>query len=140
MSKSKADIETEKAEKAEAIGRLKELGVKPGSRVYTKVTHVAKSGMSRSIACYLAVIDSAGEPDIYPITHLVARVLGRNVDQNHDGVVCGGCGMDMTFEVVYNLGSVLFPEGGPLEKSNKRGPRDAPYESNGGYLLNRVNL
>jgi hypothetical protein len=94
-----------KTAKAEALANLREL-LKPGDKVYTKVTHVARSGMSRSIECFV-IRDN--EPR--NISYLGARALGERLDDKNGGVRVGGCGMNMCFHTVYCLSSVLFPEG-----------------------------
>lgn len=84
---------------------LKDL-LKPGDTVYTLVTHASSSGMSRSIRVLIV-----RNNDICDITYDVSRVLGYRVDQKNGGVIVNGCGMDMGFSVVYNLGYRLFPDG-----------------------------
>lgn len=65
--------------------------------VYTSVTSVARSGMSRRIRVY--VVDNG---EIRSITHLVAAFLGYSSDPDR-GMLVRGCGMDMGFHVVYSL-------------------------------------
>ena len=138
-------------ETAEAIGRLLS-ELTPGRTVYTKITHVSRSGMSRSIECYLA----QGRDNLTDITWLVARATNSRVDNTHGGIVMGGCGMDMGFALVYGLGRTLYPDGVPCTGSRGRdteAPRcksndhvnDAtvPYSRDvthreGGYALNQV--
>lgn len=71
---------------------------KKGTTIYTKVTHVARSGMSRSIECFV-IVDN--EP--VNLTWAVARILGDPCDQKNGGVKVGGCGMDMGFHIVNYL-------------------------------------
>ena len=107
---------TEKqAERADAITRLRSF-LKPGDNITTTVLHVARSGMSRSIRCQAIRHDDDGAPYIDDISWLVARAIGARLD-DRGGVVIGGCGFDATFEVVYSLGRVLFPDG--FAPSNK---------------------
>ena len=147
-----------KEETAEAIGRLLS-ELTPGRVVYTKLTHVSRSGMSRSIECYLA----QGRDNLTDITWLVARATNSRVDNTHGGIVMGGCGMDMGFALVYGLGRTLYPDGAPCTGSRGYDPdtyatiqdpprcesnehvNDAtvPYSSDvthkdGGYALNQV--
>ena len=79
----------------------------PGRTVYTKLTHVSRSGMSRSIECYLA----QGRDNLTDITWLVARATNSRLDHNHGGIVMQGCGIDMGFALVYGLGRTLYPDG-----------------------------
>ena len=109
-----------KEETAEAIGRLLS-ELTPGRTVYTKITHVSRSGMSRSIECYLA----QGRDNLTDITWSLARATNARLDPRHGGIIMGGCGMDMGFALVYNLGRTLYPNGVPCTGSR-------------GYALNQV--
>ena len=106
-----------KEETAEAIGRLLS-ELTPGRTVYTKITHVSRSGMSRSIECYLA----QGRDNLTDITWAVARATNSRVDNTHGGIIMGGCGMDMGFALVYNLGRTLYPNGVPCTGSRGYDP------------------
>ena len=92
------------ARKGECKARLLEI-LKPGDTVYTILKHVSRSGMYRVIDLY--VIEDNGPRRI---TGLAADLLG-GYDKRHEGARAGGCGMDMGFHLVYNLGRVLFPNG-----------------------------
>jgi hypothetical protein len=119
----------------EAIAELRKLGVRPGAKILTKVTHVARSGMSRTIACYIV---KGGE--VHDISHLVARATGHTCGA--DGAVkIGGCGMNMCFALVYALGRVMFPKGGSLKHSPRAyQEREVGRETDGGYLLKYADL
>lgn len=121
----------EKQEQIEAIASL-HARLKPGSKVYTKVTHVAKSGMSRSIQAFY--VDSNG--DICEITWLAAMALDLRLDHKNGGVKMGGCGMNMCFALVYELGSVMWPHGTPEPHSLRNNEPD----NSGGYALKYVDL
>lgn len=131
------------AEKQEAIETLRKFGVKPGATIYTNVTHVSSSGMSRHIRCYVvtrdtrtervesACFDADGsmrlvgektrkrvEHVVHDITGLVATACGFSRARGSGwDIQIGGCGMDMAYHVVHTLGRVMFPKGGKLEKS-----------------------
>lgn len=77
-----------------------------GDTVHMIVCHVARSGMSRHIS---TLIVKNGQ--IRDITYLVAEALDYRRDIHDGGLVVTGCGMDMGFEVVYNLGRALWPQG-----------------------------
>lgn len=102
--------------------------IKPGQKVYTKINHVSASGMSRSISLYVVHDD-----DIINITPSVARLLGYNIDK-YDGVPVKGCGMDMCFDTVYNLGFALWSNGTP----EPHGFRNGEPDTDGGYALKSV--
>ena len=145
-------------ETAEAIGRLLS-ELTPGRTIFTKLTHVSRSGMSLSIECYLA----QGRDNLTGITWVVARATNSRVDNTHGGIIMGECGMDLGYALVYNLGRTLYPNGVPCTGSRGYDPdtyatlqdpprcksnehvNDAtvPYSrdvthQNGGYALNQV--
>lgn len=117
-------------EQTEARGYLLSV-LEPGSTVYTIVTHVSRSGMSRSIQTMIA-----RDSEIVDITWAVCRVLGLKFDQSNGGAKVSGCGMDMAFKVVYDLGRALWPEGTPEPHSTRNGEPDRC----GGYALNKRSL
>lgn len=95
-----------RTEQQEAIERLREW-LKPGDTVYTIIRHVSRSGMQREIS--LKLLRRDGEVP-YHLDGNVALALGDRIGK-HDGVIVGGCGMDMGFHVVYNLSATLFHDG-----------------------------
>lgn len=94
----------QKQERDEAIAKLREW-IKPGDTVYTILRHVSRSGMQREIGVVLLKDGT----DLHP-NYSVATALRERVGKR-DGVIVGGCGMDMGFHLVYNLGRTLFPDG-----------------------------
>lgn len=145
-----------KEEKAEALSTLRAL-LPIGSAVYTKLNHVSRSGMSRSITPF-AIVD--GEPRYMAWS---VCVLFGQIRDKYDGVKMDGCGMDMGFALVYNLSYLLYPEGFGLKMEDKatskvktpkskaeaeklfnRGFRSfgrngdtSGWDNNGGYALNQ---
>lgn len=89
------------AERAEFIEKLREI-VPPGTKVYTSLTHVSASGMSRSIKVYIM---TGGEP--HEITYWVAKALDYRINDRRGGVKIGGCGMDMGFHLVNSMSYAL---------------------------------
>lgn len=90
--------------KAELIETLREL-VKPTSTVYTSLLHVSRSGMYRVIRLYVV-----HKGEIADITGMASDLL-EGWDDRHQGARAHGCGMDMGFHLVYNLGYVLYGPG-----------------------------
>lgn len=90
--------------RSEAIAKLREW-LSPGDTVYTILRHVSRSGMQREIS---VVVNRNGE-HLHP-DYSVAKTLGMRQGKR-DGVIVGGCGMDMGFHLVYNLGATLWPDG-----------------------------
>jgi hypothetical protein len=97
-----------RALKAEAVSLIREnlnganLADLAGVRVYTLVTHVSKSGMSRRIRT-LIVRNGA----ILDLSPFVARACGWRYHADDHAVVVAGCGMDMGFHIVDTLSHVL---------------------------------
>lgn len=89
-------------EKTEAIAQLRETFPR-GTEVHIILRHVSRSGMERAI--------SVIGPDLMDVSYLVARATGRRIHPRHDGVKCGGCGMDMGFDLVYSLAMAMYNDG-----------------------------
>ena len=114
--------------------------LKPGMTVFTVLRHVSRSGMFRRISPVVL-----HEGDIEHLDAWVADLLGRGRGAacGGDGVPVHGCGMDMGFELVYNLSATLFPDGfeciGGLCPSNDHSNGDRNYtphtHESGGYAL-----
>jgi hypothetical protein len=138
-----------KEEIEEAKKNLREI-VKPGSRVYCILRRVSSSGMSRTIDL---VVVEAEHTTIYPtdpatgradytakgkrkltghrvrsIGWLAAKAMERTYDRDINGIKIGGCGMDMGFSLVYDLGYTLYPKG------VRKGYSGTP-QKDGGYAL-----
>lgn len=117
-------------ERDEARDRLREL-LSPGDTVSYYLSHISRSGMSRSITVLIPSTDHNGKPCIQNITWLVSRAIGWPIDQRHGGVKVSGCGMDMGFHLVHTLGWRLWPDGTPEPHSTRNGKPD----TDGGYAL-----
>ena len=101
--------------------------LKPGQTVYTILNHRSASGMSRSIS---AVV-SGKDGEIEKLDYWIARAKGEHIDPRHGGIKMTGCGMDMGFSLVYNLGCMLWSTGTP----EPHGTRNGQPDSSGGYAL-----
>ena len=111
----------EEAERKECIETLRAL-LPPGTKVYTILRYVSKSGMMREIS-FKAI---NGDGDIMNLDYYVSRVVGDPIGE-HDGVRVTGCGMDMGFHLVYVLSRHLYPDGFGVP-SAKKGIRPATKE------------
>lgn len=116
------------ADRSEARARLL-AWLAPGSRVATLVRHVSRTGMSREISLYMATLDD-GKPEITCLDYWVTRLLDLKIGP-HGGIVMGGCGMDMGFKLVYDLGSMMWPNG----TDHPHGRRNGEPDTTGGYAL-----
>ena len=118
----------------EAIATLLKF-LKPKDKVYCNLRHVSKSGMQRRISFYCISHDekdvaTGHKPALFALDWYIQNALGyRRHDQG--GLVVDGCGMDMGFNVVYNLGAALWPKGTPEPHGRLNGEPD----STGGYAL-----
>lgn len=124
------ETKAQKQERAEQIAALRDR-IALGATIYTTLEHVSRSGMVRRVGVYI-VEDGENRG----ITWSVATALGYRM--KGDAIVLEGCGMDMGYHLAYQLGRVLFPDGGPLEKSQREAQErrhGQPIERDGGYLL-----
>ena len=110
----------------EAIEKLKE-SIKPNDILYTQLEYVTKSGMTRFIK-----VRQIKDDYPYDWTHIVAKALGWKYSDRYHAVKAEGCGMDMGFHLIYNLGQVLWPDGTP----EPHGIRNGEPDTDGGYALN----
>jgi hypothetical protein len=113
----------------EDINQLKEWIEANNYIVYTVIRNVSKSGMMREISVVIPTITRGRTQDydatilpqpipdhvrqfVHP-SYTVAGLLNRSYSEKngHNAVVCHGCGMDMGFDLVYNLSSVLYGDG-----------------------------
>jgi hypothetical protein len=92
--------------------------IKPGDTIYTILRHVSRSGMSRVVDAF-----HAGEGEPRWIGSLAARAIGERYDDKRQGVKMEGAGMDMGFDLVYQLAYALYPHynclGNPEERSKR---------------------
>ena len=128
---------------AESMARLKK-ALKPGQTIRFVVTHVARSGMQRSIEFYIPCVERVWDTSrnkgfggyrrqlgIDSITFDMSRVLGYRIDRKNGGIVVGGSGMDMGFHCVHTLGHRLWPKGTKVPHGTRNGEPDR----DGGYAL-----
>lgn len=119
-------------ERKEEIAHLRKM-LKPGSKVYCTVTHVSRSGMSRSIQLFVV-----RKGEICQITYSASRILGYPIDGTNGGIKIGGCGMDMGFALVYSLSSAMFPKGFKLPKGMwHNNVKPGEHCDAGGYALRK---
>lgn len=96
-----------------------------GSTVYTVLTNVSRSGMSRTIKCLVSPEPSLhGIPQIKDISQWASQALDWKLAKDKSGVIVSGCGMDMGFHMVYSLSQFLGYDvngGKPVEGTNAYG-------------------
>jgi hypothetical protein len=105
----------------EDIDRLKEWIAANNNTVFTVMRHVSSSGMMREISVVIPLMTPNKDPDrrmsavrqfVHP-SYTIAGLLGRGYSERHghNSVICKGCGMDMGFDLVYQLSQVLYGDG-----------------------------
>lgn len=125
------ETKEKKQQAAEAIETLRKL-LKPGDTVHGIIRSVSRSGMSRRIDFYKLV-----DGDRIYLTGLMVDVgIGHQSYkdwQQSRGMRVDGCGMDMIFACVYQLGCILWPNGcdGGAHRNSA---------TNGGYALRSQQL
>lgn len=111
MNTAKSKLSAKAMERRRRIEELRKL-LPPGSTVYTVVKHVARSGMMRRILP-IAIVQGEAQS----IAAAVSDVLDWK--WTDDGAVqVSGCGMDMTFHLVYELAQALHGDGYKLNNKN----------------------
>src|SRR3990172_8043134 len=117
--------EEEKKEAEETLRRLLE----NNRIIYTVVRKVSQNGMYRHISCYVIRNNEPRNIDFQ-----VSRLL--DLPLKEDGIGIGGCGMDMGFAIVYDVGRALFPKGDGHTIIGRNGDKEP--ETDGGYLIKEV--
>lgn len=143
---------TKNEERENAIESLKAL-LKPGAIVNTILRgKPSASGMSRTIDLLIVVprydtiyqkkpngMNDYDAPskrklvghEIRSIGWTAAKAMGVKFNADKQGITVGGCGMDMGFSLVYDLGRTLWPKGTPKPHGRRNGEPDRE----GGYAL-----
>jgi hypothetical protein len=82
----------------------------PGSRVFTLLRHVSRSGMQRKIGVYTFRPDTERPGEVIKRwwSYRVAAVLGWGFDDKTECVVVNGCGMDCGFHLIHELSMALY--------------------------------
>lgn len=109
-----------KKQTRQSRARLRDL-LSENRDVYTQVTRVSRSGLSRDIRVFIVVQWADGPPTIENMTFHVAHAAGLDLRENKWGErvvrMCGG-GIDVCFQIVSDLSMSLFDDGYLLKKQN----------------------
>lgn len=97
------------AERVEYLGKLHDM-LRPGDTISMVLRHVSSSGMYRAIDFYLLGCEDT-RPTRMWLSYWIAAALDMRFDERREALGVSGAGMDMGFHVVYNLSSVLYPNG-----------------------------
>ena len=131
MEKKQTKKQQIELDKIKYLAELQAL-LKPGDTVQTILRHVSSSGMSRDISLIFNSLN---------ISYQAAIVMGDKLSsKSHcDAIRASGCGMDMGYSLVYNLGRCLFPAGFiPADAGRRIGRNGSPateLDTDGGYAL-----
>ena len=98
---------------SEEIDRLKLWIESNNFKVFTVLRHVSKSGMQRAISVVIPVKSDNNDMYFVHPSYIIAALLKRTYSEKygHNSIVCNGCGMDMGFDLIYNLSAVLYNDG-----------------------------
>lgn len=108
--------------------------IKPGDTVSCILRHVSSSGMSRRISL---VITSKETGEIQDISGYAASVMDYRRNERDNSLIVSGCGMDMGFACVYNLGRRLFQAGFGELGTTKDGRKVRPSSAeDAAHMLN----
>jgi len=89
----------------------------PGTRVFTILRHVSRSGMTRVVDLVVAIPATETQPaHLSSIGYNAAMLMGWRWDADRQGIVVTGCGMDMGFHVVNELSYRLHGDGYALKQ------------------------
>ena len=110
-----------KTDRDEAITELR-ARLKPGQEILCVLRHVSRSGMQRVID--LKVIEGG---EMRGLGWSAARALDMRYDTKREGIVVGGCGMDMGFAIVYELGAALWRDGFNCVAAGPDVSKTSPY-------------
>lgn len=100
MQKDKRSMYCKAHQQESSVSAIKAY-IGEGREVYTMVSSVSKSGMSRRIRVYAPYLEGDA-PKIVDLTGHVANVLDRSGDID-SGVLVRGCGMDFGHSLVDDL-------------------------------------
>lgn len=95
--------------------------------ITTVLKHVSASGMRREITLL-----TSHKGEIVNLNQ-AACALMQDKCGKHDGIIVNGCGMDMGFALVYNLGATLYGR----DCGHVHGKRNGEPDRDGGYALNQ---
>ena len=110
---------------------LKECIKLGGNNVYCVLRGVSRSGMTRYIDFYTFTPNTQGITKFY-LTYKICAILGYPLTSDN-GLKVEGCGMDMGFAVIYDLGRTLYPTGDGKTITGRNG--DTEPETDGGYII-----
>lgn len=123
--------EGEAAYKQAQRNELLALGVRPGKTVLTVVcTHYNSNSGTGRYKVFLPRIHK-GEAYIANVTRTVAALCGFKRSKDGDEIVMGGYGYSKPFQIGYDLGRSMWPNGTPEPHSLRNGEPDC----DGGYAL-----
>jgi len=110
--------------------------LKPNTTIYTITRHVSQSGMMRHISAFVIYKSKLVSLDWY-----IEKMGIAKRSKTANGLIVGGCGMDMHFWLTYELGHMVYPKGFKLTKGMYgRNGDTSGYEKDGGYAFRKESM
>ena len=100
---------SKKQQKKESLENLKKW-VKEGDTIYYIIRNVSSNGMYRHIDFYKFEVDENKQIQKYWLSYHIAKALEYPFKEKTNSVGVSGCGMNMGFSVICNLGYALFDD------------------------------
>ena len=123
-------LSTANKQQQAALDDLHQL-LKPGSTVWSLNRHTSASGMTRCFDFY-----TIQDNELVRLTYLICVACDYKHHPKYGALKTTGCGMDMAFQVIYNLGQAMWPDGTP----EPHGTRNGEPDTAGGYALRHCHL
>lgn len=126
-----ADLGWEAARAREDVGQAVLVSL-DGDTARVRFNYGRNAGQESEVARRrLYVVETRMVPSLRSIGWLAAKAMGDTFDSDRQGIKANGCGMDMGFALVYNLGRTLWPNGTGVP----HGSRNGESATDGGYAL-----
>lgn len=101
-----------------------------GATLQAVCTYRASSGMSARYRVFVPIVTDEGRNHILEITRQVAELCGFRLSKNNE-IIMGGCGYSKPFQIGYDLGRRLWPNG----TRHPHGVRNSEPDRDGGYAI-----
>jgi hypothetical protein len=103
----------------------------PGSTIWSLHRRSSASGMTHWFDFY-----TIRDNELIWLTYQICIACRYPYDTKHEALKTTGGGMDMAFQVIYNLGQAMWPEGTP----EPHGMRNGEPDTVGGYAFHHRHL
>jgi hypothetical protein len=150
MKQTNEELKTAEKERQADFDRFKNFVELGGRKIFVVLKGVSRSGMLRHMDFYVFIPCSeerqqqlkrrgvVPKVDKVYLNYFIEKFLNYKRDKNNNHIKVSGCGMDMAFSVVYNIGRVLYSNGDGVTITGRNGDKEP--ETDGGYLLDYETL